>query len=115
AVALQLLPVVLGDFLVPRPHDRTSIAVDAVGDAQALVIGHLGQGRGQRGRDTLEGVVVVVQDDDVPRSPETRPGAVVDSLFGRRSHRPIVVTSRPVSTVTYDVEAVRARYSALRR
>src|SRR5437868_6748209 len=41
AVALQLLPVVLGDFLVPGPDDRASTAVDAIGDAQALVVGDL--------------------------------------------------------------------------
>src|SRR5712691_8321199 len=89
--------------------------MDPVGDSQALVVRDLGQRRGERGRDALEGVVTVVQHDDVPRRAETGSGAVVDSLFGRRSHAPIVVTSRPVSTVTYDVEAVRARYSALRR
>ena len=114
-MALELLPVVLGDFLVPRPHDRASARVDPVGDSQPLVVGDLGQRRGKRGRDTLKGVVVVVQHDDVPRRAETGPGAAVDPLFGRRGHAPIVVTSSPVSTVTYDVEAVRARFSALQR
>src|SRR5438876_12169629 len=89
--------------------------MDSVGEAQALIVGDLGQGRGERGRNALEGVVVVVQHDDVPRGAETRPGAAVDPLSGRRGHAPIVVTSSPVSTVTYDVEAVRARYSALRQ
>src|SRR6266436_5471913 len=89
--------------------------MDLVGDSQALVVRDFGQRRGERGRDALEGVVTVVQHDDVPRRAETGPGAAVDPLFGRRSHAPIVVTSRPVSTVKYDVDAVRARYSALRR
>src|SRR5205823_4533271 len=53
--------------------------------------------------------------DDVPRSTETRPGAPVDPFFRRRRHGAMVVTSPTVSTVTFDVEAVRARFSALRQ
>src|SRR3989454_7258918 len=87
--------------------------MDPVCELQALVVGDVGNRRRQRGRNTFEGVVVVVQHDDIPRRTQTRPGAAVDPLFRRRSHAPIVVTSSPVSTVTYDVEAVRARYTAL--
>src|SRR5207244_11968110 len=46
---------------------------------------------------------------------ETGAGTAADPRFGRRGHAPIVVTSAPVATVTYDVEAVRARFSALQR
>jgi cysteine desulfurase family protein (TIGR01976 family) len=42
-------------------------------------------------------------------------GAAIDSLSGRRSHGRIVVASRPMSIVALDVEAIRARYSALRQ
>src|SRR5438094_4455270 len=105
----------LGRFAVARPDDRAAAAVDAVRDPQPLVVRHFRQGRGERRRHALEGVVVVVQHDDVPRRAETGPGAAVDPFFGRRGHAPIVVTSSPVSTVTYDVEAVRARFSALQR
>src|SRR5204863_4272496 len=71
--------------------------------------------RRERGRDPLEGVVVVVEDDDVPRSSETRARAAVDALFRRWGHGRIVVASRIMSTVALDVEAVRARFSALRQ
>src|SRR6476659_2943946 len=89
--------------------------MDPVCELQTLVVRNVGNRRRKRRRDTLEGVVVVVHHDDVPRRAESRARASVDSLFGRRSHGAIVVTSPPVSTVTYDVEAVRARFSALRQ
>src|SRR5512133_4341291 len=89
--------------------------MDPVCELQTLVVRNVGNRRRKRRGDTLEGVVVVVHDDDVPRRAEPRARASVDSLFGLRSHGPIVVTSRPVSTVTYAVEAVRARLSARRQ
>src|SRR3954469_9884001 len=89
--------------------------MDAVGKPEALVVRHLGQRRRERAGDPLERVVVVVQHDDVPRRAETGARSLVDALFGRGGHTPIVVTSPTVSTVTFDVEAVRARYSALRQ
>src|SRR4051812_5602548 len=89
--------------------------MDPVGQAQPLLVRDVGNRRRERGGDALERVVVVIQHDDVPRRTETRARAPIDPFFGRRGHAPIVVTSSPVSTLTYDVEAVRARYSALRR
>src|SRR5206468_3870216 len=64
--------------------------------------------------DAFEGVVVVVQDDHVPRPPEARPFAAVDALSGRskRAHAGRVV-SDSMSAVALDVAAVRARFSAL--
>src|SRR5947207_1694488 len=104
----------LGRLAVARPDDRAAAVADAVRDPQPLVVRNVRQRRGERRRHTLEGVVVVVQYDDVPRRAEAGPGAAVDPLLRRRFHGPIVVTSPTVSTVTFDVEAVRARFSALR-
>src|SRR5207244_12009769 len=115
AVVGKLLPVMLGGFAMTRPDDFASAVMDPVCDAQALVVRDLGQCRRQRRCNALEGVVVVVQDDDVPGSPEAGPGTAIDALFGHRRHTRIVVTSPTVSTVTFDVEAVRARFSALRQ
>src|SRR5207237_9603918 len=60
-------------------------------------------------------VVVVVEDDHVPRRTEPGAGSAIDAFFRRRRHRRIVVTSPSVSTVTLDIEAVRARFTALRQ
>src|SRR5205807_6590644 len=65
--------------------------------------------------DALERVVVVVEDDHVPRRAQTGARAAVDALFGGRWHRRIVVASSSMSTVALDVQAVRARFSALRQ
>src|SRR3954452_23930757 len=100
---------------MPRPDDRAAAVVDLVGDAKAALVGDVRDGRRERGGDALEGVVVVVQDDDVPRGAESRAGAVVDPLFRRWGHGRIVVASRIVSTLALDVAAVRARFSALRQ
>src|SRR3989440_10400250 len=89
--------------------------MDPVGDAEALVVGNVGNRRGECHRDALERVVVVVQDDDVPRFAQAGPRPSVNALLRRGRHPAIVVTSRTVSTVTLDVEAVPARFSALRQ
>src|SRR6266511_3757747 len=115
AVAPQLLPVELGRLAVARPDDRTAARVDPVRDPQALLVGDVRKGGCECRGNTLEGVVIVVQDDHVPRRAETRPRPAVDALFRRRSHARIVVASRSVSTVALDVEAVRERFSALRQ
>ncbi len=89
--------------------------MDPVRDPQALLVGDVRKGGCECRGNTLEGVVIVVQDDHVPRRAETRPRPAVDALFRRRSHARIVVASRSVSTVALDVEAVRERFSALRQ
>src|SRR5206468_512866 len=89
--------------------------VDPVGQLQASVVRDVRDRRGERGGHTLKRVVVVVQHDHVPRGAEARAGALVGALFRRRRHGRIVVASASVSTLALDVEAVRARFSALRQ
>lgn len=60
----------LGGLAVPGPDDRTTLAVDAVRERHPLIVGGARQHLAQGERDALERVVVVVQDDDVPRRPE---------------------------------------------
>src|SRR5204862_3515226 len=86
-----------------------------VGDLQPALVRDIRDRRRQRRRDTLEGVVVVVQDDHVPRCAEPCARAAVEALFRGRGHGRIVVASRIVSTVALEVEAVRARFSALQQ
>jgi cysteine desulfurase family protein (TIGR01976 family) len=89
--------------------------MDPVGDLEAAVIRHARERRRQCERNALKGVVVVVQDDDVPWRTEAGSRAAVDAFLRRGSHDQIVVACPPVSTVALDVEAVRARFSALRQ
>src|SRR5215210_2366128 len=100
--ATQLLPVELRRLLVTRPDHRPAGAVDSVGDPEPLVVGDAGDRGRERSRDTLEGVAVVVQHNDVPRRVETGTGSAIDSLFGHGGHRRIVVPSPSMSTVALD-------------
>src|SRR5581483_7240610 len=66
-VALELGVVELGRLTMARPDDRLPGRVDPVRQRHALVVVDAGDGLGERERDALERVVVVVQDDDAPR------------------------------------------------
>src|SRR5438477_9771261 len=98
-----------------RPHDRAAAVVDLVGHPEAVLVRDVRNRRRERGRDTLKGVVVVVEDDYVPRRAEPRAGAAVNAFFRGGRHGRIVVASRIVSTLALDVAAVRARFSALQQ
>src|SRR5439155_1615048 len=82
AMIPELLPVELGLLLMPGPDDRLSGGVDAVRERHSVVVGDTGNHRRERKRDALERVVVVVQDDHVPRPAETRAFAGVEALLG---------------------------------
>jgi hypothetical protein len=64
--------------------------VDPVREAHALLEADTGEHGGQRLRDAVEGVVVVVEDDHLPRRVETAAGVagarLADGRRGRRAH-----------------------------
>src|SRR3954451_14648259 len=66
AVPRQLLVVELGPLLVTGPDDRATAEVDAVGEADPLVVADPREYARQREGHALEGVVVVVQHNHVP-------------------------------------------------
>src|SRR3970282_262041 len=72
---LELRPVKLGLLLLPRPDDGPARVVDPVRELHSPVVADAGEHAGEGERDPLKRVVVVVQDDDAPRVPATRPGA----------------------------------------
>ena len=57
-------------------HERAAGVVDDVGDLVAALQGHAGDHARQRACDVLEGVVVVVAHDHLPRSTEPAAGSV---------------------------------------
>src|SRR5579863_8711957 len=82
-MAGELLPVQLGLLELAGPHDRLPRAVDSGGEAHARVEVHAGQDGRERERDTVERVVVVVQDDHAPGAPEAVAVAAVETLLRR--------------------------------
>src|SRR3954463_752029 len=86
--------------------------MDAVREAHALLVAHPRQHRREREGDALERVVAVIQDDDVPRPSEARAVADIE-VFTRGSESRHADSVRGMSAVALDVDAVRARFSAL--
>jgi cysteine desulfurase family protein (TIGR01976 family) len=115
AVALQLLPVELGLLAVSTPHDRLPGVVDAIGELEPAVEVHTGDDGSERGCDTGKGVVVVVEHDHATRVSGSASGPVDALTLARRgqgrhaSHDSLVF----VVALALDVDAVRARFSAL--
>src|SRR4051794_41776094 len=70
---VELLPVELGGLLEPAPDHGLARGVDRVGVGVALLHADAGDRPGQRERDVVERVVVVVADDHAPVAAE--PGA----------------------------------------
>src|SRR5262249_46222855 len=91
--AAELVPVELRRLAMPRPDDRATGVVDLVCHSQASLVGDVRDGRRERSCDALEGVVVVVEDDHVPRGAEAGARAPVGALLRRRRHDRIVVAS----------------------
>src|SRR5262249_41113984 len=74
AGAVQLFPVELGRLLLAAVNDRLAGAVDDVGDLVATLQGDARNDARQRARHVVEGVVVVVADDHLPRASRAAPG-----------------------------------------
>src|SRR3954447_873655 len=72
-VSLELRVVQLGELAMAGPHERLPARVDLVRERHPLVVVDAGDGLGERERDALERVVVVVEHDHAPRV--ARPGA----------------------------------------
>ena len=87
-VLAQLFPVQLGLLVEAGPHDGLPGAVDLIRQPHPVVVRDAGDDGRQRGRDTLKGVVVVVEDDHEPGSAEARSLAAVEPL-PRRSQRAV--------------------------
>src|SRR6478672_3263706 len=92
AEARQLLPVQLGPLLVSGPDDRLAAAVDGVRHRLAALERHARDGAGERERDPVERVVIVVSDDHHPRPAGARPRTgsarllLTDGRCDRRRH-----------------------------
>ena len=56
----------LGLLEVSGPHRGRAVVVNAVGHGPRPIRGHVGDDLDQASRDMLEGIVVVVEDDDSP-------------------------------------------------
>src|SRR4051812_33360979 len=67
---VELVPIMFGEFLVAGEDDRLAGVVDPVCDRQPLLQADSWDGAREGARDVLEGVVVVVTDDDAPSSAE---------------------------------------------
>src|SRR5437016_2314519 len=71
--ALELLPVVLGRLLVAGVDDGAAGGVNHVRDLVPALDGHAGDHARKRARDVVEGVVIVVPDDHLPRAAQAAP------------------------------------------
>src|SRR3954452_20385967 len=97
AVALELGVVVLGQLLRPRPDDGLTGRVDLRRERHALVVVDARDRGGERERDAVEGVVVVVQDDHAPRVARAGARALALALARRRqrdAHAAALTASR---------------------
>src|SRR4051794_21885802 len=82
----ELLPVQLGGLLLPAPDDGLAGVVDAVGQCVADGDREPGDVAGQRVRDVVEGVVVVVPDDHPPLAAEAASRALDPGEFDGLAH-----------------------------
>ena len=81
----------LGRLLRPPPDDRLAALVDPVGEPVAVVDRHRRNHPGERLRDVVEGVVIVVEDDHQPVAAESRPGVAGARALDRLSGHARVV------------------------
>src|SRR6478735_5153027 len=94
----QLLPVELGLLAEAGPDDGPPRVVDPVGNPHAVVVRDARDDRRERGRDALEGVVVVVEHDHEPGAAEAGALAAVEPLPWRRQGAAHEPTVRPFTT-----------------
>src|SRR2546429_387982 len=86
AVPLELPVVELGELAVPRPHHCLTGGVNLVRERHAAVVIDAGDRLREREGNTLERVVVVVENDHPPRVAGTGAG-VAACPFPGRCHR----------------------------
>ena len=83
---VELLPVVLGGLLVAAVDDRLARVVDRVGDLVSARQRDAGDEARERARDVIEGVVIVVADDHLPRAAEAAAGRAGARQLNRLAH-----------------------------
>ena len=114
-MALELLPVELGLLAVAAPDERLAAVVDLVREGHAALEVDAGQHGGERERNAVERVVVVVEHDHATRVAGPTPGTPCPLALprgrqrGHHAHDSLVF----VAALALDVDAVRARFSAL--
>src|SRR5581483_6869341 len=85
--ALELRVIEIGRLAMTRPDDRLAGRVDAVRERHAAVVVDTGNRLGEREGDALEGVVVVVSDDDAPGPARAGAAAAAQALLRRCERR----------------------------